>query len=208
MAATLPYVVVYCSSESSEAPARCLEEPGGGCWVSDARHRFPVEVGLWVGDATLEALRFVAHESLAPRRVEVYVASGEGEAPRDDFSREPEALEALRRRWRGEYGDAVFTRVGAVDFHGDARRDARRPARSGPEREAKLARLARPARRCRFVRLVVHEPLTALRPGGSWGATPLPLRRRRQHCVALAAILLRGADAESRLEAARGAGKG
>ena len=135
MAATLPYVVVYCSSESSEAPARCLEEPGGGCWVSDARHRFPVEVGLWVGDATLEALRFVAHESLAPRRVEVYVASGEGEAPRDDFSREPEALEALRRRWRGEYGDAVFTRVGAVDFHGDARRDARRPARSGPERE-------------------------------------------------------------------------
>lgn len=109
MAATLPYVVVYCSSESSEAPARCLEEPGGGCWVSDARHRFPVEVGLWVGDATLEALRFVAHESLAPRRVEVYVASGEGEAPRDDFSREPEALATLRRRWRGEYGDAVFT---------------------------------------------------------------------------------------------------
>ncbi|KAK7250171.1 hypothetical protein SO694_00006558 [Aureococcus anophagefferens] len=130
MAATLPYVVVYCSSESSEAPARCLEEPGGGCWVSDARHRFPVEVGLWVGDATLEALRFVAHESLAPRRVEVYVASGEGEAPRDDFSREPEALATLRRRWRGEYGDAVFTRVGAVDFHGDARRDARRPARA------------------------------------------------------------------------------
>ncbi|KAH8067678.1 hypothetical protein JL721_7231 [Aureococcus anophagefferens] len=113
MAATLPYVVVYCSSESSEAPARCLEEPGGGCWVSDARHRFPVEVGLWVGDATLEALRFVAHESLAPRRVEVYVASGEAEAPRDDFSREPEALATLRRRWRGEYGDAVFTRVGA-----------------------------------------------------------------------------------------------
>ncbi|KAH8064671.1 hypothetical protein JL722_1550 [Aureococcus anophagefferens] len=192
MAATLPYVVVYCSSESSEAPARCLEEPGGGCWVSDARHRFPVEVGLWVGDATLEALRFVAHESLAPRRVEVYVASGEGEAPRDDFSREPEALATLRRRWRGEYGDAVFTRVGAVDFHGDARRDARRPARGG---RARLARLAR-QRRCRFVRLVVHEPLTALRPGGSWGATPLPLRRRRQHCVALAAILLRGADAE------------
>ncbi|KAH8098460.1 hypothetical protein JL720_1403 [Aureococcus anophagefferens] len=187
MAATLPYVVVYCSSESSEAPARCLEEPGGGCWVSDARHRFPVEVGLWVGDATLEALRFVAHESLAPRRVEVYVASGEGEAPRDDFSREPEALATLRRRWRGEYGDAVFTRVGAVDFTA-TRGGTRGGPLGGPS--ARRSRDWRPPR-CRFVRLVVHEPLTALRPGGSWGATPLPLRRRRQHCVALAAILLR-----------------
>lgn len=38
----LPFVVIFCSSESSEAPARNLEERGDTGWVSDARHRFPV----------------------------------------------------------------------------------------------------------------------------------------------------------------------
>ena len=68
MAAELPFVVVFSSSERRESPARCLEEHGSGsrCWVSDSRHRYPCEIGLWVGDATLEALRFVAHEALVP----------------------------------------------------------------------------------------------------------------------------------------------
>ena len=46
-------------------------------------------MGLWVGDVTLEALRFVAHETLAPRRVEVFVASGErdGVGADDAFSK-------------------------------------------------------------------------------------------------------------------------
>ena len=39
----LPFVVILGED------ARGLETPRGG-WTSDARHRWPVELGLWVGD--------------------------------------------------------------------------------------------------------------------------------------------------------------
>ena len=101
-AAELPFVVVFCSSESSVFPAASLEEPGSEGWLSDARHRFPVEIGCWVGDVSLEGLRVVAHERLAPRRVEVYAASGTADAPKGDaFSTGPgAATENFAAPWR------------------------------------------------------------------------------------------------------------
>ena len=179
----LPFVAVF-------GDAATLETPRGG-WTSDARHRWPVELGFWVGDATLEGLRLVAPEMLAPRRVEVFAAPGLEEEtgdPLDDAFAMPRVEEgvtdAKRQKWRAEYCRAVFTRCGSIRFgeSGSSRT-------SGDARERKVARLNRAARRTKFVRLVLHEPVRA----------PLPGEKGDGSRIGFARIALLGRGAEGRL---------
>lgn len=149
--------------------------------MSDLRHRYPLEVGIWLGDCTLEALRLVAHETLVPRRVEVFTSA---DHPTKLVEEETRPLSDVRREWRRTYAQALFTQLGTIDFEGSF---------SG-RRESKLAKPSRPVIRCTFVRLVFHEPLEAICAGSSFSNND-PERLRRQHCVGLLALEFYGQDA-------------
>ena len=156
----LPFVVILGDN------ARGLETPRGG-WTSDARHRWPVELGLWVGDCTLDGLRLGgagrpgAYESRGLR------APGNDNAsagdPLDDafLSKLHDVVtDEKRKKWLSEYCAAVFTRCGSITF------GENNLGRKGSDaRERKVARLARSAKRTKFVRLVIHEPVRAPLPG-------------------------------------------
>ena len=157
----LPFVVILGDN------ARGLETPRGG-WTSDARHRWPVELGLWVGDCTLDGLRLVAPGDRAPTKVEVFAAPGNDATtpgdPLDDAFLSKTADDVVtdekRKKWLSEYCAAVFTRCGSVTF------GENNLGRKGSDmKERKVARLARSAKRTKFVRLVVHEPVRAPLPG-------------------------------------------
>ena len=106
----LPFVVILGDN------ARGLETPRGG-WTSDARHRWPVELGLWVGDCTLDGLRLVAPSERAPTKVEVFAAPGNDATtagdPLDDAflskTADDVVTEDKRKTWLSEYCAAVFT---------------------------------------------------------------------------------------------------
>lgn len=149
--------------------------------MSDLRHRYPLEVGIWLGDCTLEALRLVAHETLVPRRVEVFTSA---DNPLKLVEEETRPLSEVRREWRRTYAQALFTQLGIVKFKGSF----------NGRRESKLAKPSKPVIRCAFVRLVFHEPLEAIGAGSSFSNND-PERSRRQHCVGLLALEFYGKDA-------------
>ena len=155
----LPFVVILGED------ARGLETPRGG-WTSDARHRWPVELGLWVGDCSLDGLRLVAPGDRAPTKVEVFAAPGNdndkaGGDPLDDAFLSKTADDVVtdekRRKWLSEYCAAVFTRR----VHHVRREQSRKGGRWGEEGGG----LARSAKRTKFVGLVIHEPVRAPLPG-------------------------------------------
>lgn len=167
----LDFRIVYCSCEATSNPATGLEDFEG--WVSDARHQYPIELGIWVGDCTLEAVRLVARPALVPRRVDMYTALVE----KCDELAECEAPLEVRRAWRHSYFQAIFTQLGTVNFEG-----------SDKERhEGKIARPSNPVERCAFIRLVMHEPLNSV---------------SGEHRVGLSSLAIYGRDVLCRLELA------
>ena len=102
----------------------------------------------------------------APTKVEARGARNDGRrrgTRRDAFlskATDDVVTDEKRKTWLSEYCAAVFTRCGSITF------GENNLGRKGSDaRERKVARLARSAKRTKFVRLVIHEPVRAPLPG-------------------------------------------